>query len=379
MEFRFSEEQEALRSMARDFAEREMVPYSAEWEENAEFPRAVFAKMGDLGLAGMSCPEEYGGVALSRLSAAIVLEELARGDASMATTMAVHYMVAGLIYRHGDQDQRREWLPGLTSGRYLGAFGLTEASAGSDAASIKTKAVRQGDDYLIDGNKAFITGAGEAEVYAVMAKTDLTKGASGMSCFLITKDTPGFTIGKIEKKMGLNASPTGELIFDQCRVPSRSRLGPEGVGFKIAMSALDGGRVNTGAISVGLAQAAFDAAVNYARERVAFGQPIGDFQGIQFMLADMATQIDAARLLVYRAADLFDQGVVATQQAAMAKVYATDMAMRVTTDAVQVLGGYGYVREYNVERYMRMAKVGQIIEGTNQIQRMIIGRMLTSQ
>ncbi|MGQ9676733.1 MAG: acyl-CoA dehydrogenase family protein [Chloroflexota bacterium] len=376
MYFKLSEEQEALRSMARDFAEGEIAPHAAEWEEMATFPRSVFAKMGDLGLAGMSCPEEYSGSPLSRLSTALVLEEIARADAALATTLAVHVMVAGLIVRYGDEAQHRKWLPDLATGRHLGAFALTEPNAGSDATAIRTRAVRQGDVYVLDGTKTFVTSGGQAEVYAVMAKTDPTKRAEGMSCFIIGPDAPGFKIGKIEKKMGFNCSPTAEVILDNCQVPVESRLGPEGIGFKVAMTALDGGRVNIGATSVGVAQAAFEVAAGYAKERLAFGQPIGQFQAIQFMLADMATHIDAARLLVYRAADAFDRGLPATVQAAMAKVFATDMAMRVTTDAVQVLGGYGYVKEYNVERYMRNAKVMQIFEGTNQIQRIVIGRSI---
>lgn len=376
MHFKLSEEQEALKSMARDFAEGEIAPHAAEWEETGTFARSVFTKMGELGLAGMSCPEEYGGSPLSRVSTVIVLEEIARADAGWATTLAVHIMVAGLIDRYGNDAQRRQWLPDMASGRHLGAFALTEPNAGSDAAAIRTRAVLQGDEYVLDGTKTFVTSGGQAEVYSVMAKTDPTKRAEGMSCFIISGDNPGFKVGKIEKKMGYNCSHTAEMVLDNCRVPVDARLGPEGIGFRVAMTALDGGRVNIGATAVGLSQAAFEVAARYAKERTAFGQPIGQFQAIQFMLADMATQIDAARLLVYRAADAFDQGLPATVQAAMAKVFATDTAMKVTTDAVQILGGYGYVREYDVERYMRNAKVTQIFEGTNQIQRIVIGRSI---
>ena len=376
MDFKLTEEQEALKSMARDFAEGEIAPHAAEWDETGTFARSVFTKMGELGLAGMSCPEEYGGSPLSRVSTVIVLEEIARADAGWATTLAVHIMVAGLIDRYGDDAQRRRWLPDMASGRHLGAFALTEPNAGSDAAAIRARAIRQGDEYVLDGTKTFVTSGGQAEVYSVMAKTDPTKRAEGMSCFIIGGDNPGFKVGKIEKKMGYNCSHTAEMVLDNCRVPVDARLGPEGIGFKVAMTALDGGRVNIGATAVGLSQAAFEVAARYAKERTAFGQPIGQFQAIQFMLADMATQIDAARLLVYRAADAFDQGLPATVQAAKAKVFATDTAMKVTTDAVQILGGYGYVKEYNVERYMRNAKVTQIFEGTNQIQRIVIGRSI---
>jgi len=370
-------EQLEIRDLARKFARNELAPHAARWDEEAIFPREIFKPLADLGLAGLLVPEEYGGVAFSRLMGAIIYEELALADMGTAMWLSVHNMVAGLIARFGDERQRRRWLPGMTSGDLLGAFSLSEAHAGSDAANLRTTARREGDAYVVNGAKYWVTNAGQADVYAVMVRTDANAGARGITTLIVDRDTPGFSIGKIERKMGVNSDPTGELIFENCRIPVEQRLGAEGEGFKIALTSLDGGRINIGAASVGLAQAALDVATRYARERQAFGKPIGAFEGIQFMLADMAMKVQASRLLVYDAASKYDAGAAdATMSAAMAKCFATDSAMAVTTDAVQVLGGAGYVRDWPVERYMREAKLGQIVEGANQIQRMVIARAL---
>jgi alkylation response protein AidB-like acyl-CoA dehydrogenase len=376
VKFDLNDEQRAIRDTVRRFTEQEIVPYAAVWDEQEQFPRAVYQKMAALGLLGMTTPEEYGGSALSRTQAALVYEELARGDMATAVGLSVHNMVAGSIARFGTPEQRERWSRRLASGELLGAFSLSEAGAGSDAASLQCRAERRGESYIINGSKLWVTNGGEAEVYLLMARTSPVRGSQGISCFLVEKGTPGFSFGKTERKMGLHASPTRELLFDNCSLPASQRLGEEGQGFKIALSSLDGGRVNIGAIAVGVAQAAFEVARSYACQRAQFGRPIGAFQGIQFILADMAMQIEAARLLVYEAAYKLDQGQNASMYASMAKCFATDIAMEVTTNAVQVLGGAGYVRDYPVERYMRDVKVAQIFEGTNQIQRIVIARSL---
>ena len=376
MQFDLNEEQIEIRDIVQRFTAQEITPHAEVWDETNHFPREIYHKMAELGLMGMTTPEEYGGSALSRLANTLVYEELAKGEMATAVGLSVHNMVTGSIARFGNQEQRRGWVPELASGKLLGAFSLSEADSGSDAASLQCKAERHDDIYILNGTKMWVTNGGEAEIYLVMARTGIGKGASGISCFVIEKDTPGFSFGKTERKMGLHSSPTRELIFENCQIPVSNRLGEEGQGFKIALSSLDGGRINIGAIAVGVAQAAFETACNYSRERTQFGQPISNFQGIQFMLADMAMKIEAARLLVYQAAYKLDEGQSAGMYASMAKCFATDMAMEVTTNAVQVLGGAGYVRDYPVERYMRDVKVAQIFEGTNQIQRVVIARSL---
>jgi alkylation response protein AidB-like acyl-CoA dehydrogenase len=376
MNFDLDEEQSDIRDMVRRFTEQEITPYAEVWDETNYFPREIYHKMEKLGLMGMATPEEYGGSALSRLSGALVYEELAKGEMATAVGLSVHNMVTGSIARFGNQEQRRYWVPRLASGELLGAFSLSEAGSGSDAASLQCRAERHNDVYILNGTKMWVTNGGEAEIYLLMARTSGDKGAAGISCFVVEKGTPGFTFGKTERKMGLHSSPTRELIFENCEIPLSNRLGEEGQGFKIALSSLDGGRINIGAIAVGVAQAAFKTALNYSREREQFGQPISTFQGIQFMLADMAMKIEAARLLVYEAAYKLDEGQNAGMSASMAKCFATDVAMEVTTNAVQVLGGAGYVHDYPVERYMRDVKVAQIFEGTNQVQRVVIARAL---
>ena len=376
MFLRLDDEQQEIRDLVRKFAQQEIAPHAEQWDEESHFPRELFPVLAELGLAGTLIPEEYGGSQLSRLTGAVIYEQVAQADMSTAVWLSVHNMVAGLIAKFGDDEQRTRWLPGMATGDLLGAFALSEAHAGSDAASIRCQARRDGDDYIINGTKFWVTSAGQADLYAVMVRTDPEGGPHGISTIVVEKDAPGFNIGKLERKMGLHSSPTGELIFEECRVPAKNLLGNEGDGLTISLSGLDGGRINIGAIATGVAQAALDVSTRYAQERIAFGRPLGAFEGIQFLLADMAMKVEASRLLVYQAAFKMDEGEAATPYAAMAKCFATDSAMAVTTDAVQVLGGAGYVRDWPVERYMRDVKVAQIFEGANQIQRIVIARSL---
>ncbi len=380
MYFDLNEEQADIRALVRQFTEQEITPHAGAWDEQNYFPREVYTKMAALGLLGMTAPEQYGGSMLSRLSGTLVYEELAKGDMATAVGVSVHNMVTGLLALFGNEEQRQHWVTRLATGEALGAFSLSEASSGSDAASLQCQAKCNNDHYLINGSKMWVTNGGEADLYLLFARSGT--GTSGISCFIAKKGISGFSFGKTERKMGLHSSPTRELIFSDCQLPLTNRIGKDGQGFKIALSALNGGRVNIGAIAVGVAQAAFEIACTYAGERQQFGKPIGAFQGIQFMLADMAMKIEAARLLVYKAAYKLDQvqnGQSITQvamYASMAKCFASDMAMEVTTNALQILGGAGYVRDYPVERYMRDVKVAQIFEGTNQIQRIVIARAL---
>ncbi|GHO86835.1 acyl-CoA dehydrogenase family protein [Dictyobacter formicarum] len=374
MQFELNEEQTDIRDMVRRFTAQEITPQAELWDEQEHFPREIFGKMAELGLLGMTVPEEYGGIMLDRQSCALVYEELARGDMATAVGLGVHNMVSGALSHFASEEQRQRWLPRMVSGELFGAFSLSEAGSGSDAAGLQCQAEKQADGYLINGSKMWVTNGGEADIYLLMARSSAGRSSSGISCFVVEKGSAGFSFGKRERKMGLHSSPTRELLFENCLVPVEQRIGEEGHGFKLALSVLDGGRVNVGAIAVGVAQAAFDVACAYAREREQFGQAIGAFQGIQFMLADMAMKIEAARLLVYEAAYKMDRGESASMYASMAKCFATDMAMEVTTNAVQVLGGAGYVRDYPVERYMRDIKISQIFEGTNQIQRIVIAR-----
>ncbi|WP_029422241.1 acyl-CoA dehydrogenase [Alicyclobacillus macrosporangiidus] len=375
MDFVLDKEHEQLRALVREFAERELAPGAAERDEEERFDRALFDKMAELGLTGIPWPEEYGGAGMDYLAYVIAVEELSRVDASMGVCLSAHTSLAGWpIYKFGTEEQKQKYLRPMAEGRWLGAYGLTEPGSGSDAAGMRTTARREGDHYVLNGSKVFITNGGPAEVYVVFALTDPEKRARGVTAFIVEKGMPGFSIGKKEKKMGIRASTTVELVFDNCRVPVENRLGDEGFGFKIAMMTLDGGRNGIAAQAVGIAQGAFDHARDYALSRRQFGKPIADLQAIQFKLADMATQIEAARLLTYKAAWLESQGLPYGQASAMSKVFASDTAMRVTTEAVQIFGGYGYIREYPVERYMRDAKITQIYEGTNEIQRLVIAR-----
>jgi alkylation response protein AidB-like acyl-CoA dehydrogenase len=377
LKFDLDDEQKEIQLMARRFAVQELTPNAGEWDEQEIFPRHIYTRMAELGLLGLTTPEIYGGTELSRLNSVLVYEELAKGEMATAVGLSVHNMVTGSLARFAHEDQRQRWVVRLASGELLGAFSLSEAQAGSDAASLQCSAERVDDSYVLQGSKMWVTNGGEADLYLVMARTSPGSRSAGISCFVVEKDTPGFSFGKRERKMGLHSSPTRELIFSHCVIPAAQRIGEEGQGLKIALSSLDGGRVNIGAIAVGVAQAAFEVACSYARERQQFGQAIGTFQAIQLLLADMAMKIEAARLLVYEAASFLDEAQGQTAMyASMAKCFATDVAMEVTTNAVQVLGGAGYVRDYPVERYMRDVKVAQIFEGTNQIQRIVIARTL---
>lgn len=377
MNFLLTQDQQDIRDMVRDFAHREIFPRAAKIDEEDKFPRELVKQMGELGLLGIPIPEEWGGVGADLVSYTLAIEEISYASAALGVILAVHTSVGTMpIVKFGTDEQKQRYLEKLATGQLLGAFALTEPNAGSDASRITTKAVRQGDDYVLNGSKIFITNGGEADLYITFAVTDPGKGSKGISAFIVEKDTPGFSVGKKEKKMGLNGSATTELIFEDAKVPANQLLGQEGEGFTIAMSNLDGGRIGIAAQALGIARAAYDAAVSYTKQREQFHKPISEFQGIQFMLADMATRIEAARLLVYRAAAMRDKGLPVSREAAIAKLFATDTAMFVTTDAVQLHGGYGYTREYGVERYMRDAKVTQIYEGTNQIQRIVIAKTL---
>src|SRR5579859_563640 len=378
--FRLNDEQREIQALVRRFAQNEVAPHAEEWDERAYFPRELFPKMADLGLAGMLVPEEVGGANLGRLMAAIVFEQLAGADLATAVWLSVHNMVTSLIHRYGNDEQHKRWVAPMAAGKLLGAFSLSEAGSGSDAAALTTSARREGESYIVNGTKLWVTSAGVADVYAVMVKTNPAAGARGITCLIVEKETPGFSYGKLERKMGLHSSPTRELLFENCRVPVANRLGQEGQGFKIALSSLDGGRINIGASATGLASAALEVATRYAQERRQFGRAIGAFQGIQFLLADMAMKVEAARLMVYQAGARADAGdPMLTNYAAMAKCFATDAAMQVATDAVQALGGAGYVHDWPVERYMRDVKATQIFEGANQIQRVVIARQMLGQ
>ncbi len=377
MDFELTEEQRLVRDMVRDLAQKELAPRAAEVDKTEEFPAKNIQKMADLGLLGLPYPEKYGGGGGDYLSYAIAVEEVARACGSTALIYAAHVSLGcGPIYYFGSEEQKQKWLPHLCSGRGLGAFGLTEPEAGSDAGSTRTVAVRDGDCYVLNGSKMWITSGAIADVIVATAKTDPQAGTRGISCFLVEKGTPGFIPGKNEPKMGLKGSVTSALTFEDCRVPVSNLLGQEGEGFKQMLITLDAGRISIGAMALGLAQAALDQATRYARERRQFDQPIANFQAIQWMIADMATEIDAARLLIYRAAALKDAGRPFGKEAAMAKLYASETAERAAFKAVQIHGGYGYSREYPVERIYRDQRLCSIGEGTSEIQRLVIARQV---
>ncbi|MFF2443336.1 acyl-CoA dehydrogenase [Priestia megaterium] len=375
MFFKLSEEHEMIRKMVRDFAKNEVAPTAAQRDEEERFDRGIFTQMADLGLTGIPWPEQYGGIGSDYLAYCISVEELSRVCASTGVTLSAHTSLAGWpIYTFGTEEQKQKYLKPMATGEKIGAYGLTEPSAGSDAGGMRTLAVKDGEDYILNGSKIFITNGGEADIYVVFARIDPNEKRT--SAFIIEKDMPGFSVGKKEKKLGIRSSPTTEIIFEDCRVPKENLLGNEGEGFKVAMMTLDGGRNGIAAQAVGIAQGALDAAVAYAKERQQFGKPIISQQGIAFKLADMATSIEAARLLTYQAAWLESQGLPYGKESAMSKLYAGDTAMKVTTEAVQVFGGYGYTKDYPVERFMRDAKITQIYEGTQEIQRLVISRYL---
>jgi len=379
MDFQLSEEQNLIRNMVRSFAEKEVAPSAAERDEKERFDRELmFDKLGELGLAGMIIPEQFGGAGADYISYAIAVEELSRVCASTGVTLSAHLsLCANPIYNFGSDQQKQTYLVPLAEGAKLGAFALTEPNAGSDAGGTKTTAVLDGDEWLINGSKIFTTNGGDADTYIVFARTDKeAEKHHGISAFIIEKGTPGFSFGKKEKKMGIRSSPTLESVFENCRIAKENLLGEEGQGFRIAMKTFDGGRIGIAAQALGIAQGALDAAVAYAKERKQFATPIAAFQGVQFQLADMATQVEAARLVVYNAAYLASQRLSYSKESAMVKLFASETAMKVTTQAVQIHGGYGYTRDYPVERMMRDAKITEIYEGTSEIQRMVIGSLL---
>jgi alkylation response protein AidB-like acyl-CoA dehydrogenase len=377
MEVRLSDEQELLRRSIREFAETELRPHVLEWDEAQQFPRALLSKCAELGLMGIQFPEEYGGAAMSSVDYCICIEELARVDPSVCLSIAAHNgLGAAHIAMFGTEEQKRKYLVPLATGQQLAAWGLTEASAGSDAASMRTLAVRDGTDWVISGTKQFITHGGTGDLIVVMAVTNKSKGSRGISAFIVERGTPGFRAGKKENKLGMRASDTSEVIFEACRVPASQLLGVEGQGFVNALQVLDAGRIGIAALSVGLAQGAYEAARSYAFERRQFGQPIGTFQSIRAKLVDNLMRIDAARLLTYRAAAMKDRGRRTTLEAAMAKLYSSEIAVRAAEDGVQIHGGYGFVKDYPAEKYFRDVKLTTIGEGTSEIQRLVIARQL---
>jgi len=377
MDFALSAEHTEIRRTVRDFAEGRIAPVADEMERRGEFPLEIIREAASLGLLGVPYPESVGGTGLDSLAYAITIEELSRVSGSVGIIVSAHTSLGCYpLYLAGTDAQKERYLRPLASGEKIGAYGLTEPGAGSDSRGTRTRAYRDGDGWVLNGSKRFITNAGVASTYIVTAVTDREASSGKISAFIVEDGTPGFAIGRMEEKMGLHASNTGELLFEECRIPAENLLGEEGAGDKLFLKTLDGGRIGIGAMALGLSQAAYEAASAYAKEREQFGRPIASFQGVGFMIADMATEIDAARLMVYRAAWLKDQGRPYSTEAAMAKLFASEVSQRVTNAAVQVHGGYGYVAEYKVERYLRDAKLTEIGEGTSQIQRMVIARNL---
>ncbi len=377
MQFQLSDEHEMIQKMVRDFAKNEVEPTAAERDETESYDPAIFRQMAELGLTGIPWPEENGGIGSDYLAYVIAVEELSRVCASTGVTLSAHTSLASWpIYTFGTDEQKETYLKPLAAGQKIGAYALTESGSGSDAGGMKTTAVKAGNEYVLNGAKIFITNGGIADYYIVFAVTDQDASSRNTTAFIVEKETQGFSIGKKESKLGIRSSPTTEIIFEDCRIPERNRLGQEGEGFKIAMMTLDGGRNGIAAQAVGIAQGALDAAVNYAKERKQFGKPIIQQQGIAFKLADMATAIEASRLLTYQAAWLETKGLPYGKESAMSKLFAGDTAMKVATEAVQIFGGYGYTKDYPVERYMRDAKITQIYEGTQEIQRLVISRKL---
>jgi alkylation response protein AidB-like acyl-CoA dehydrogenase len=379
LDFSLSEEQRLLKKTVRDFAESELAPHSREWDEKQEFPREVFTKLGDLGLMGAVWPTEYGGAGLTTLDYAIAMEELSRVDAGVALSIAAHNsLCSGHIYLAGTEEQKKKYLVPLAKGEKIGCWGLTENSAGSDAGGTKTVAVRDGGSWVLNGSKTFITNGRIADTAVIMAVTDRSKGKKGISAFVVERGTKGFRPGKKEDKLGVRSSDTSELVLEDCRVPAANLLGKEGNGFVDTLRILDRGRIGIAAWSVGIAQGSLEAALAYASGRKQFGHAIAEFQGIQFKLADMATEVDAARLLTWRAAAMRDAGQEHTVPSSMAKLFATEMAVQVALEAVQIHGGYGFIKDYPVERFLRDSKLGTIGEGTSEVQRLVIARELLS-
>lgn len=375
MYIELTEEQQQVRHAIREFAEAEIAPHVREWDEAEHFPRELMPKLGELGVLGAIFPEEYGGAALTSLEYAIIIEELARVDPAIALTVAAHTgLCASHIFLAGTSEQKRKYLPPLVRGEKLGAWGLTEATSGSDAAHMRTTAVKRDGFWVLTGAKNFTTNGSCADLYVLFAVTDRAREKKGISAFIVERGTPGLRPGRKEKKLGMRASDTAQVLLEECSVPEENLLGELHMGFVDALRVLDGGRITIAALAVGLAQGAYEAALRYARERWAFGKPIAEFQAIQFKLADMATAIEAARLLTYHAAERKARGHRVTREASMAKLFASEMAVRVCEEAIQIFGGYGYIREYPVEKFWRDAKLLTIGEGTSEIQRLIIAR-----
>jgi alkylation response protein AidB-like acyl-CoA dehydrogenase len=376
MEFHLNDEQGAFRDLARGFAKDELLPHAASWDDGCVFPVEALRKAAALGFAGIYVGEDVGGAGLKRLDATVIFEELAAADPSTAAYLSIHNMAAWMIDRFGAAEQRRRFLPKLMTMEHFASYCLTEPGAGSDAASLRSRAERQGDHYVVNGAKAFISGGGSSDVYVCMLRTG-GEGPQGISCIVVEKATPGLSFGKKERKLGWNSQPTAMVNFNDCRVPVANRIGAEGDGFKIAMMGLDGGRLNIAACSLGGARACLEAALGYTKMRKQFGRALAEFQALQFKLADMATELEAARLMVRRGAASLDAGeAAATLHCAMAKRFATDAGFRICNEALQLHGGYGYIKEYPIERYLRDLRVHQILEGTNEIMRVIIARKL---
>jgi len=377
VDFEYTPDQLQLRREVRDFAAREIAPHVMEWDEAQQFPAPVIKKLGELGYMGAIFPEELGGAGMGYVEYSIIIEELARVDGSVAIILAAHTsLCTNHIYKAGTEEQKRHYIPKLASGEWLGCWSLTEPEAGSDAAGTRSTAVREGADWLVNGSKTFTTNAHYADVCVGMAVTARGAQQHGISAFIFDKDTPGYRVGKKENKLGLRASATGEVIFTNCRLPESKLLGKEGDGFIDSLKILDGGRVSIAALSIGMAQGAFDAALKYSKGRKQFGRPISEFQAIQNKLVDMATAIDASRLLTYRAATMLDQGKRVTRESAMAKLFSSEAAVRIADEAVQIHGGYGFIKDYPVEKFYRDVKLCTIGEGTSEIQRLVIARQL---
>lgn len=377
MDFDLDDQQQMIQKMAREFTEKEIKPVASTFDEEAVFPAELVKQLGDLGFMGMMVPEELGGAGLDCVSYAIAVEEISRGDASIGVTMSVNNSLACQpILDYGTDEQKQKYLPDLAGGAKLGAYSITEPEAGSDAGNVQTTAVLHGDHYIVNGTKVFVTNGGKADIIILFASTDKEAKAKGISAFIIEKGMPGFSAGKKENKMGMRGSDTSELIFEDCKVPKENLLGKEGQGFRIALATLDGGRIGIAAQAVGIGQACLEAAVQYSKERKQFGRPICEFQAIQWILANMATELDAARYLTYRAAFVKEKGKRFSKEAAQAKLFASEMAVKAAIDAVQVHGGYGYIKEYDVERYFRDSKLTEIYEGTSEVQRLVIAASL---
>lgn len=379
-----TEEQTMIQDMARGYVQERIAPFAEEWDKNKTFPAEALKGLAELGFYGMLVPEQWGGCEIGYVAAALVLEEIAAGDGACSTIISVTNSVGCMpILNFGTDEQKEKFLKPLASGEKLGAFCLTEPHAGSDAADLKTKAVLEkspdGDSYVINGSKQFITSGKNGDIAIVFAVTDPSAGKKGISAFIVPTDTPGYIVANIEDKMGQNASDTAQIVFENCRIPAENLLGKEGEGYKIALSGLEGGRIGIAAQSVGMARAAYEYALQYSKERTSFGKPINQHQAVQFKLADMATQVEAARQMVLHAAELRDNNLPCLKEACMAKLYASEVAEKVCSDAIQVLGGYGYLKDYPVERIYRDVRIAQIYEGTSEVQRMVIGRAIASE